>query len=184
MEPKRMKILFTLFMLTILSGCGFTPVYTTDEVIEDLPKMQISVTEAHREFDVMAKRLQLRLNEIFDTRQYDEISSPYKLEVTLSVKEDKASVQPDSIAQNYAVIVNAKYKLTDPKGIILAQRNTKILTRFDAVKSLYATSIDREDALFGAVDSLSQDIKIQVISHILKAKKQQNTLPKNSVAEQ
>ncbi len=156
MRPLRLTITaLTLFSVSILSGCGFAPLYGANGAASSLSDIRV---ETGRE------RIDFRLQEaLLDGMAARHAVGPYTLRATSTVDSVPFGVGADAIASRYAVRVNVQWQLVrdgDVDPVLRGRTNSD--ASYDVPVGVYGALAAESDAEDRAIRIAADRIIIQL----------------------
>ena len=160
---KKIRLFLYLIFFLILSNCGYEPIYSKN-VNRDKDLLSVSVKNIkNRSGQILRNTL---LNQINPERERAIIK--YRLGIKISESKTNLAYRRDMSATRQDLEVIAKYVLTNVKtNEIVLKEETKSISSYDVVESVYATLIAEKDATIGFAGS-------RVIEETIKEKLPQN----------
>lgn len=155
-----MKRLIPLFLLTCLSGCGFTPLYhiKTGETTTATAAIEIMPIPDEEGYHMM-QDLEAKLNP-----KHLSVPKTYELHVFLNppVYTDQ-SIQGDNFASLEKITLSAGYQLRqkDRKDPLL-NSGVQAVGSYNIIKDPYATTIAKNNLKSNLITVLSNDIALHV----------------------
>jgi len=148
---------FTVFMTTVLSACGFTPMHNTASDGSGLTDIAVELNKGQRITDDQAgffitQRLRDRIGKSAST-------SPYRLVITPQYTRRRLGLSDGDVASRYDITVTAIWKLIDAKtGETLDNGLTSSISTFGAPAGPYgvitADNVGVEQAAQSTADKL------------------------------
>ena len=164
-----MRLLAVIFVVSLVSSCGFSPVYKKDthnaNMSEKLASIDFEEPDNINE-RIFASRLQDLLNPT-------SISVPNEHIIEYKIGSEKISlvVERDRTTTRYKIIVTASYKIRDiSTNKVISKAIVKREGEYDRVESDYATYVSENDAEERIIRELAEDVKIRIISSMLRHK--------------
>jgi hypothetical protein len=160
-----MRFIKFLFILLLVSGCGFRPLYYTKDgrdVLVDIHYERISDnTKNPRATFFLNNEIEKIINE------KDGGASQYLLKVTYDVDIDDYLIQDRSIASRKKIQIVMQYEITQLKSkAIIATGKLMDFDSFAITESPYADYVSQEDLTIRILLSLVQELKLQLISKL------------------
>ena len=139
---KKIRLFLYLIFFLILSNCGYEPIYSKN-VNRDKDLLSVSVKNIkNRAGQILRNTL---LNQINPERERAIIK--YRLGIKISESKTNLAYRRDMSATRQDLEVIAKYVLTNVKtNEIVLKEETKSISSYDVVESVYATLIAEKDA--------------------------------------
>jgi len=161
-----LRSILIIFIIS-LNACGFTPVYKQNnsyfEANEKLASVKVNTDRGLNE-----QYFSSRLNDLLNPTEIDA-EKKYDLNIKLSVASTPLAIQQDRTVTRYKVTVGANYTLKDKASDnILSEGTIQREGGFDKVDSNYATYISEEDSKRRVTKELAEDMKLRIISVLLK----------------
>ncbi len=155
------RIIATIAIAALLSGCGFRPLYGTTKADEQVASLLAQVrigTIADRTGQKLRNFLLDRLNPA------GQPARPlYHLLVKTTVSRTDLGIQRDETATRAILVLTANYRLLDSaKKSTLVRGSTKSTNSFNIVASDFATLSGETDAIERAAREVSDNIKTRL----------------------
>lgn len=151
--PLKMRTLILCFAASLLSACGFTPLYSGSEgqgLQADLAAISIT-PEKSRQHQLLRRHLTDRMN---------ANGSRYSLTVKLSQESLRYGIKQDASATQEKLTMTAAITLigdAGPDAPLMTESFSRSLS-YDLVQSDYATLTKREDSEKRLIKALADDI--------------------------
>ena len=150
------KIITSVFVCFLITGCGFSPVYVKNN------KSLFNTQFRYIKIDPIQDRIGQKLrNELIKILQPTGTASPlkYNLNVVISITKQELAIKKSELATRSNLIVTANFTLmeNDSKKS-LTTGNSKIVTSYNILNQVYATKIAENDAQTRAIGEISRDI--------------------------
>ena len=159
-----MRIIKFLFIVLLVSGCGFRPLYYT----KDGRDMLVDIHYERILDNAKNPRATFFLNNEIEKiiNEKDGGASQYLLKVTYDVDIDDYLIQ-DSIASRKKIQVIMRYEITQLKSkTVIATGKLMDFDSFAITESPYADYVSQEDLTTRISLSLVQELKLQLISKL------------------
>lgn len=144
-----------------LAGCGFKPMYgggSSSSVTAQLGQVEIA-----RINDRNGQLLRNALEQRFE-RSNNRARKIYILEITLDESINELGLAKDSFATRADMILDAKFKLTFGKQILLSGQ-TQGVASYNILDQQYATVVSAKDARERALNQIADDLTRRVSSY-------------------
>ena len=150
------KVITSIFVCFLITGCGFTPVYVENN------KSLFNTQFRYIKIDPIQDRVgqQLR-NELVKILHPTGAASPlkYSLNTTISIAKQGLAIKKSELATRSNLIVKANFTLMENESKkSLTTGNSKIVTSYNILNQVYATKIAENDAQARAISEISRDI--------------------------
>jgi LPS-assembly lipoprotein len=149
-----------LFLLVMLGGCGFHPLYAESEQAVDEPTLAtIKVLPIK---DRIGQMLEFSLRESFNPRGI-VVEPRYQLSVALVVTRADLGIQRDATSTRGRIDVRASIQLATAKdGKPVYVSTTQSTSAFNILQDGYAAEVAEDDARARTVRDLSEEIRTRV----------------------
>ena len=156
---KKIRLFLYLIFFLILSNCGYEPIYSKN-VNRDKDLLSVSVKNIkNRSGQILRNTL---LNQINPERERAIIK--YRLGIKISESKTNLAYRRDMSATRQDLEVIAKYVLTNVKtNEIVLKEETKSISSYDVVESVYATLIAEKDARERNLEVIGDEIYINLV---------------------
>ena len=151
---KKFKLFLSIIIFFIITSCGYQPIYSKNPN-RNAELLSISVENIKdRPGQILRNSLINQINP-----EGKRVISKYRLRVEISENREDLAYRKDMSATRSDLVVAAKYSLTEIKtGKILLKEETRSISSFDVVESVYATLIAEKDARSKSLYVLSDNI--------------------------
>ena len=151
---KKIRLFLPIIIFFIFTSCGYEPIYSKN-VSSNKELLSISVKNIKdRSGQILRNYLLNQLNP-----EKERVIIKYKLTVEISESRSNLAYRRDMSATRADLIVTANYLLTEIKsGEIILKQETKSISSFDVVESVYATIVAEKDAREKNLQVISDDI--------------------------
>ena len=151
---KKIRLFFCLIVFYIFTSCGYEPIYSKN-ANTNKELLSISVQNIkNRPGQILRNTLLNQLNP-----ERERVITKYRLIVEISESRSDFAYRRDMSATRADLRVTANYLLTEIKsGEIILEQETKSISSFDVVESVYATLIAEKDAREKNLQVISDDI--------------------------
>tara|TARA_B100002003_G_scaffold205039_1_gene198254 strand:+ start:478 stop:969 length:492 start_codon:yes stop_codon:yes gene_type:complete len=151
---KKIRLFLSIIIFFIFTSCGYEPIYSKN-VSSNKELLSISVKNIKdRSGQILRNSLLNQLNP-----EKERAIIKYKLTVEISESRSDLAYRRDMSATRADLSVTANYLLTEIKsGEIILEQETKSISSFDVVQSVYATLIAEKDAREKNLQVISDDI--------------------------
>lgn len=150
------KIITSVFLCFLITGCGFSPVYVKNN------KSFFNTQFRYIKIDPIQDRVGQKLrNELIKILQPTGTASPlkYNLNVTISIIKQALAIKKSELATRSNLIIKANFTLTEIESKkSLTTGNSRIVTSYNILNEVYATKIAEQDAQTRAISEISRDI--------------------------
>jgi hypothetical protein len=160
-----MRIIKFLFILLLISGCGFRPLYYTKEGRDVLVGIHYDRIADH----IKNPRATFFLNNEIERMLERKDGTPerYLLKITYDVDIDDYLIQDDSVASRKKIQIIMQYEVTELNGKrVVASGKLMDFDSFAITESPYADYVSEEDLTTRILLSLVQELKMQLISKV------------------
>ncbi|MEM1139613.1 MAG: LPS assembly lipoprotein LptE [Pseudomonadota bacterium] len=158
----------------LLSGCGFSPLYTTGPGGGGSPAL-VKTLESVQVSPIGGRFGQLVFRDL-EHMLYpggNNADPQFALAVRPVIEVDRLAFEADATETRYNLIVRASYTLTDTEtNEVVLTGNTRAVSAYNRTESRYGSVIAREDAERNAATVLSENISLRV-SVFLRSKSAQ-----------
>ena len=151
---KKIRLFLSIILFFIFTSCGYEPIYSKN-ISSNKELLSISVKNIKdRSGQILRNSLLNQLNP-----EKERVIIKYKLTVEISESRSNLAYRRDMSATRVDLSVTANYLLTEIKGgEIILEQETKSISSFDVVESVYATLIAEKDAREKNLQVISDDI--------------------------
>ena len=156
-----MKYLPLFLLLITITACGFSPVYGTKSVSNNLSDIQVSIIP-NREGQIVRNHLIDRLYQ----DGYPQ-SAAYKLDIS-AINEDivEIGIDRDDEASRAQLRLYANYTLVDlSNNQTIMTRTARVTTGYNILAGQFTTFVTKEDARKQGLKALSENIITQLEIH-------------------
>jgi LPS-assembly lipoprotein len=158
-----MKKNYSIFLLALLTACGFRPLYAVQDGTTPLAQQVQVENIPERDGQVLRQYIRASLG------QGALETAPYKLAVQLENSTNYLGIQKDASSGYARRSVQAVYMLTDTKtGKVVLKDLRRAHSGYTVVASPYATTFAADDAKNKALKALANDISGGVLSYLGK----------------
>lgn len=151
-----MKFL-TLFALLFLTACGFTPVYGTKTVSNDLSNIDIAI--------IPDEEGQIVRNHLIDAMYNNGYPSNPQLRLVVSPVQEsivEIGIDRDDEASRAQLRQETTMRLVNPNDNVLLQRKIRATSGYNILAGQFTTFVTEEDARKQALKALSNNIITQL----------------------
>lgn len=151
-----MKFL-TLFALLFLTACGFTPVYGTKTVSNDLSNIDIAI--------IPDEEGQIVRNHLIDAMYNNGYPSNPQLRLVVSPVQEsiiEIGIDRDDEASRAQLRQETTMRLVNPDDNVLLQRKIRATSGYNILAGQFTTFVTEEDARKQALKALSNNIITQL----------------------
>ena len=151
---KKIRLFLSIIIFFIFTSCGYEPIYSKNVGLNK-ELLSISVKNIKdRSGQILRNSLLNQLNP-----EKERVIIKYKLTVEISESRSDLAYRKDMSATRADLRVTADYLLTEIKsGEIILEQETKSISSFDVVESVYATLIAEKNAREKNLQVISDDI--------------------------
>ena len=151
---KKIRLFLPIIFFFIFTSCGNEPIYSKN-VSSNKELLSISVKNIKdRSGQILRNSLLNQLNP-----EKERVIIKYKLTVEISESRANLAYRRDMSATRADLTITANYLLTEIKsGEIIFEQETKSISSFDVVESVYANLIAEKDAREKNLQVISDDI--------------------------
>ena len=151
---KKIRLFLSIILFFTFTSCGYEPIYSKN-VSSNKELLSISVKNIKdRSGQILRNSLLNQLNP-----EKERVIIKYKLTVEIFESRSNLAYRRDMSATRVDLSVTANYLLTEIKsGEIILEQETKSISSFDVVESVYATLIAEKDAREKNLQVISDDI--------------------------
>ena len=156
---KKIKLFLCLIIFFLFTNCGFEPIYSNN-VNTNKELLSISVKNIKdRSGQILRNSL---LNQLNPRRE--RAITKYRLVIEISENRTELAFRRDMSATRQDLEVRAKYLLKNIKnGEILLKEESRAISSFDVVESVYATLVAEKDAREKNLQVISDNIYTNLI---------------------
>ena len=159
-----MKKFAALFLLLVLVGCGFKPLYGTKNGNDGVSACELKHVAVSTAPDRATQQLRIELQNQFGN--YGEVGR-YLLVLSLhETKSDLAISGTDSVTSS-KLTLEGTFTLKDSKSNILFTGRSKAVNNYSIVLSTYAALAAESDARNRAIREMARDIFQQISLYFL-----------------
>ena len=147
----------TLFALLFLTACGFTPVYGTKTVSNDLSNIDIAI--------IPDEEGQIVRNHLIDAMYSDGHPSNPQLRLVVSPVQEsivEIGIDRDDEASRAQLRQEATMHLVNPDDKVVLQRTVRATSGYNILAGQFTTFVTEEDARKQALKALSNNIITQL----------------------
>ncbi len=163
------RTLAAVAVLALLQGCGFRPLYGTNDVTTNVSRELAQVR-----VEVIQDRIGQKLRNFLLDRINPEgqpAQPLYSLRVETNTSRTDLGIERDETATRAIMVLTAEYSLLDAAGrTVLIQGSTQSTNSFNIVASDFATLSGETDALERAAREVSDDIKTRLALYFSRRK--------------
>ena len=151
---KKIRLFLSIIIFFIFTSCGYEPIYSKN-IGSNKELLSISVKNIKdRSGQILRNSLLSQLNP-----EKERVIIKYKLTVEIFESRSNLAYRRDMSATRVDLTVIANYLLTEKKsGEIILEQETKSISSFDVVESVYATLIAEKDSREKNLQVISDDI--------------------------
>jgi len=151
---KKIRLFLSIIIFFIFTSCGYEPIYSKN-IGSNKELLSISVKNIKdRSGQILRNSLLSQLNP-----EKERVIIKYKLTVEIFESRSNLAYRRDMSATRVDLTVIANYLLTEIKsGEIILEQETKSISSFDVVESVYATLIAEKDSREKNLQVISDDI--------------------------
>ena len=150
------KIITSVFLCFLITGCGFTPVYVENN------KSLFNTQFRYIKIDPIQDRVGQKLrNELIKILQPTGTASTlkYNLNVVISITKQELAIKKSELATRSNLIFTANFTLMKNESkTLLTNGSSRIVTSYNILDQVYATKIAENDAQTRAISEISRDI--------------------------
>ena len=162
-----MKYLKLFFILLILSGCGFKPLYYNNDKNTVLSEFYYDGNYRNEKYPRATFFLNNELEKLFSSK--DKGEPKFLLKIEYKVDKQDYLIQDNSIANRKKIQIVLSYSVIDYNGnkILISGK----LTDFDSfaiTESPYSDYVAEEELVIRILLSLVQELRLQLISKLSK----------------
>ncbi len=145
-----------LFLLLILTGCGFSPLYSSKSMDERATMIDVAPIDG-----ALGQDLRNNLEHRFNPSGINNEKS-YKLVITLQEKEvSELGIRSDDTATRITISLTAYYTLYYKGKQVLKDKST-FLSAYNILQDPYSSYVSHQNALKEINDLISDDIAIRI----------------------
>lgn len=165
MRWPRLALLIALLLAApflALGGCGFIPLYANRGKPDNSAQNDMEATRIATIADRYGQMLRNQLVDSFNTR--GEPKAPvYELKVKLRDNSEPLLIRKDEIATAVNLTLTADYELIEiGSGKVLISGSSRIITRYDIVRSPYGAIAAEQDARTRGTRQIAEDLRTRV----------------------
>ena len=151
-----------IILAFICSSCVFQPLYKSADAnfANQLAAIEIMPIE-FKASKIFVRQLDKKLNPL-----NLNINKKYKLQVSINSSDDNSFVREDSFIQQVDTTFNVVYKLTDAKGLLIANNNFTYESSYKTSDSSYATYVNDNYNYEISLKHLAEQLKSRLIIDI------------------
>ncbi len=150
-----MKHLF-LFLFLFLVGCGFTPLYISQEMNEKAAMIEISPIDG-----ALGQQLRSNLEHRFNPSGV-VFEKPYRLNITLKETEvSKQGIRQDDTATRITISLTGNYTLYYNNEKVLSEKSY-FLSSYNILQDPYSSYVSHKDTLKQLTDLVADDIALRI----------------------
>ncbi|MGN6515100.1 MAG: LPS assembly lipoprotein LptE [Rhizomicrobium sp.] len=166
----RLRIAGVTFVALALSGCGFHPLYATDDSSSGARAVFANIYVEPIAHERVGYNLRNRLIDLLHSPARPQ-GTPYSLNVRVTETREGVALQNDATITRYDLAFTAKYELTDANRKVVTKGEESTLESFDVAQSPYASLTGQEEAEKRAIEDLAEHIRIDLSVHFAHAQK-------------
>lgn len=166
----KLRIVFVSVMALALSGCGFHPLYATNDTSSGARNVFASIYVEPIEQEHVGYGLRNRLIDLLRSPNHPQ-DAAYNLEVSVTETREGVALQSDTTITRYDLAFVAKYELTDRKANVVTKGEESTLESFDVAQSPYASLTGQEEAEKRAIEDMAEHIRIDLSVHFAHAQR-------------
>lgn len=165
MSWPRTQVLCGVVVALLLSGCGFQPLYGTNNAgsgaSADLATVYIS-SISNRDGQLLRNALTTRFN------PRGEPDHPaFVLDVVFVSAESHVALQKDTTASRAQVSYTANYQLTQGRELVAIGKTTRQVS-YDFLQERYSDVVAGQDARNHAVQSIADEIRNEIAAYFVR----------------
>lgn len=145
-----------LFAGSLLSGCGFTPLYADRSVSASLAEIEVSTPQG-RIGELIREHLD-------DALAHNGSASPrYRMSLALGEQRYPRGVRVDNVATRYEYVLVAAYTLTEASsGATAKSGKVRVEVTYDSADQPYASVAAQQDAQDRAAGEAARRIELEL----------------------
>jgi len=154
-----------LGLTAVVQGCGFHPLYSTDEGAGSARQVFSSIYVDPIEGEHIGYELR---NSLIDNLHGAEKSSDatYRLKVTVEQYLQGIAVENNAAVTRYNYTLNASYELSDTRTNQVIKRGVdRTMSAYDVVASPYATLVAQQDAEKRGATDIAYRIQLELSTY-------------------
>src|SRR5690606_30430679 len=153
-------------------GCGFTPVYgTNDDYDIEIGTYLASIkVEHHRVSGVLGQQLENALEDRLNPTSKDSLyGTAFRLQFTVVPRQDAAIIEQTGVIQRFNIVLTSNYKLVDAyTGEVLDSGTVRRTASFFNAPEKYAAYVAEKDAVQRALVEMSEDYRLRLASYFAR----------------
>lgn len=156
-----------VFVVLVLAGCGFRPMYATSPSDNDVPD-ELSAIKVGLIADRSGQQLRNHLLDLLTPR--GQPAKPlYVLQVTLSERKREVALKSTGLATRTNVTVNARYALVSAgTGKVLTNGSARAFSSYNLTESEFSNLTAEKDTLSRATRIIATDIRSRLGAYFAK----------------
>lgn len=165
-----MRIFLLVLLSWVVSGCGFTPVYGTNNDQDIEVSTYLSSITLKQNAGPLGQRLENALEDRLNPEASGSLyNKAFRLEFSISSKRDAVVIEQDGSIARYNILLNAPYRLIDAEtGEVLDKGQVRRTASFFNAPEKFASYIAEKDAVDRALLELSEDFKLRLASYFAR----------------
>lgn len=165
-----MRTILVFLLAYLVSGCGFTPVYGTNNDMDIETGTYLSSISLKQSSGPLGQRLENaledRLNPDGSGSLYD---NAFRLEFTINSKRDAVVIEQDGSIARYNIMLVSSYRLVDTEtNEVLDKGQVRRTASFFNAPEKFASYIAEKDAVDRALLELSEDYKLRLAAYFAR----------------
>lgn len=159
-----MRILFSLLVLSLVTACGFRPLYGTNGATSDPDTSAfLASIDVRASDDRTGQMLQYAIEDLL---HYDPAYAKYRLRLTVEEKLQPIGIEQDRRISRYNLIHIIKLALIrSDTGKREFKDTVKITTSYNIVQSDFASHMAERDARERAIQEAAEAIRMRLIGY-------------------
>ncbi len=141
---------------SVLTGCGFTPMYATPGLSAGLSSIEVVAPQGRVGF--------LLREDLDDALGHNKAAAPrWRLEMTVDQSRSPRGLTVEDVAERYVLAISVSYKLTDTStGKVAHAGVVNSQVSYDAADAPYAAIAARQDTQERVASDAARKIQIDV----------------------
>jgi len=147
-----------------LSGCGFTPLYAQQGVIQHLAAIDVVAPEGRTGF-----LMRQSLDDAFAKNRSGPAT--YRMNIQLAEARYPRGIRIDNVATRYEYVLTANYQLTSlPSGAPAKKGSVRVELTYDSADQPYASIAAQQDAQERAAEEAARRIQLELAAWLATGK--------------
>jgi len=156
MSPRRLALAGVIAASLALSGCGFTPLYAQQGVVQSLASIDVVAPEGRTGFLIRQS-----LDDAFAKNRSGPAA--YRMNLSLAEARYPRGIRIDNVATRYEYVLTANYTLSAlPSGALAKKGTVHVELTYDSADQPYASISAQQDAQERAAEEAARRIQLEL----------------------